>query len=264
MTALCIVWLLFAAIFFVSLLVHGFVNNPPNLFDYLIRYGKSRARYKPGKFTPFERFDLPKRFFTHFYIVAVIWNGMLFAFHVRSLFYRVTPPDWFVRLLDAVRGPTTAFGDGAELSIVLAQLLMLLHVTIRLYECFFVSVFSNATINLLQYAFGLVYYVMVGVTLICEGPDMRSKDAYLTIKQLLDQWRCHHVFGVIFFLWASFHHYRSHVILSMLRKDKTGGFVCLFGLGCRTMIHKETFRQVIGIFFSSQRFLFLFLDECYG
>uniref|UniRef100_UPI00358FC3AE polyprenol reductase isoform X1 n=1 Tax=Myxine glutinosa TaxID=7769 RepID=UPI00358FC3AE len=224
MNALCVLWLLLATIFFVSLLVHWFVNNPPLLLNYFIRYGKSRA-YKPGRFTQLECFDLPKRFFTHFYIVAVMWNGMLFAFHVRSLFWRITPPDWLERLLDAVRAPTNAFDNGAELSIVIAQLLMLLHVTIRLYECFFVSVFSNTTINVLQYAFGLVYYVIVGLTLICEGPDMRSRGAFLTIKQLLDQWRCHHVFGVIVFLWASFHHYYSHVILSRLRKDKTGHVV---------------------------------------
>ncbi|MBZ3879094.1 Polyprenol reductase [Sciurus carolinensis] len=40
----------------------------------------------------------------------------------------------------------------------------------RLFECFYVSVFSNAVIRIVQYCFGLVYYVLVGVMVLNQVP----------------------------------------------------------------------------------------------
>lgn len=40
----------------------------------------------------------------------------------------------------------------------------------RLFECLYVSVFSNAVIHIVQYCFGLVYYVLVGLTVLSQVP----------------------------------------------------------------------------------------------
>ncbi|POI25862.1 hypothetical protein CIB84_010388, partial [Bambusicola thoracicus] len=40
----------------------------------------------------------------------------------------------------------------------------------RLVECLYTSVFSNGVIHIVQYCFGLGYYVAVGSTVLCQVP----------------------------------------------------------------------------------------------
>lgn len=98
--------------------------------------------------------------------------------------------------------------------------LLWLHSWRRLFECLFVSVFSSSVIHVVQYCFGLAYYVFLGLTVLSQVP-VDSRDG----KNLLMQTRWFHIFGVMMFIWSSVHQYRSHAILGNLRKNKAGAVV---------------------------------------
>ncbi|EPQ14517.1 Putative polyprenol reductase, partial [Myotis brandtii] len=91
----------------------------------------------------------------------------------------------------------------------------------RLFECLYVSVFSNAVIHIAQYCFGLVYYVLVGLTVLSQVP-MDGRNVYVVGKNLLMQTRWFHILGMMMFIWSSVHQYKCHVILGNLRKNKAG------------------------------------------
>lgn len=63
----------------------------------------------------------------------------------------------------------TAVGELA-LSAFLVLVFLWVHSLRRLFECFYISVFSNAVIHVVQYCFGLVYYVLVGLTVLSQMP----------------------------------------------------------------------------------------------
>lgn len=45
-----------------------------------------------------------------------------------------------------------------------------LHSWRRLFECVYVSIFSNAMIHIVHYWFGLVYYILLGLTVLSQVP----------------------------------------------------------------------------------------------
>lgn len=55
-----------------------------------------------------------------------------------------------------------------QLSTMLVQLLLWVHSVRRLLECLFVSVFSDGSMHLVQYVFGLGYYIVLGLTVLCS------------------------------------------------------------------------------------------------
>lgn len=55
-----------------------------------------------------------------------------------------------------------------QLSTLLVQLLLWVHSLRRLLECLFVSVFSDGAMHLVQYVFGLGFYVVLGLTVLCS------------------------------------------------------------------------------------------------
>lgn len=56
------------------------------------------------------------------------------------------------------------------LSAFLVLVFLWVHSLRRLFECFYISVFSNSVIHIVQYCFGLVYYVLVGLTVLSQVP----------------------------------------------------------------------------------------------
>ncbi|XP_069868338.1 polyprenal reductase isoform X5 [Dipodomys merriami] len=94
-------WLALAAAFLLALLLQ---LVPPGLFpgyaffQDLIRYGKTKLGGVPRP-AACRAFDVPKRYFSHFYVIAVLWNGFLLWFLVQSLFLGVPFPNWLHALL---------------------------------------------------------------------------------------------------------------------------------------------------------------------
>ncbi|KAM4854796.1 polyprenal reductase isoform 1-T1 [Thomomys bottae] len=282
LTPLRALWLALAAAFLLALLLQ---LVPPGLFpgyaffQDLIRYGKTKLGGVPRP-AACRVFDVPKRYFSHFYVIAVLWNGFLLWFLTQSLFLGVPFPHWLhallgilgaaqfqaakplvpqeqsflyeqrcllprkteekssVVLLELRGGETSAsqtylnkkssfyliscmLGGELALSAFLVLLFLWLHSARRLFECLYVSVFSNAVINVAQYCFGLVYYILVGLTVLSQVP-MDGRNVYITGDTVLTQARWFHVLGMMAFIWSSAHQYKCHVILGNLRRNKAG------------------------------------------
>uniref|UniRef100_A0A8C3LRL0 Polyprenal reductase n=1 Tax=Chrysolophus pictus TaxID=9089 RepID=A0A8C3LRL0_CHRPC len=112
--------------------------------------------------------------------------------------------------------------DNECFSALLVLLLLWLHSFQRLAECLYTSVFSNGVIHIVQYCFGLGYYVAVGSTVLCQVPtNVRNG------KELSVQIFWYHIIGIVMYVWASLHQHRCLVILANLRKSKSGEILSL-------------------------------------
>lgn len=54
-------------------------------------------------------------------------------------------------------------------STLICMLLVLMQVARRLYECFCVSVYSKASMNIAHYLIAMVYYFGVGLSVLAES-----------------------------------------------------------------------------------------------
>ncbi|PNJ19915.1 SRD5A3 isoform 3, partial [Pongo abelii] len=68
------------------------------IFQDLIRYGKTKCG-EPPRPAACRAFDVPKRYFSHFYIISVLWNGFLLWCLTQSLFLGAPFPSWLHGLL---------------------------------------------------------------------------------------------------------------------------------------------------------------------
>ncbi|XP_071980318.1 polyprenal reductase [Engystomops pustulosus] len=220
-------WLLLDVLFLGALFLHllGDWSRRRSVlcgvFQDLIRYGKTKLGTRPAWL---RCCDLPKRWFWHFYFLSVTWNGVLLGLVVRSLLLGVHFPQWIQQILHFFhKDPEQKTSDG-ELSTLLALSLLWIHSLRRLLECLYVSVYSAGVIHLAQYGLGIVYYFLLGITVLDHTQmDYRK----VTVQELLLQLHWYHIFGFLLYTWASFHQSRCHMILANLRKDKSGNIVTM-------------------------------------
>ncbi|XP_029356375.1 polyprenal reductase isoform X2 [Echeneis naucrates] len=184
------------------------------LFQDLIRYGKTKQTLKRHEWL--RVFDVPKRWFWHFYCLSVCWNGLLLVWYLNFTCGHQSLPSWLMGIIDVLAGVPSPDSQVPQLSTLLVQLLLWVHSLRRLMECLFVSVFSEGTIHLVQYVFGVGYYVALGLTVLCV--DRVEKGAGTLLSQL--DW--FHVAGVLLFTAASLLQHQSTVLLARLRTGKSG------------------------------------------
>ncbi|NXW85216.1 PORED reductase, partial [Alopecoenas beccarii] len=224
-------WALLAAGFLSALLLLRWVPaRPPGggfgvvccLFQDLIRYGKTKrgCGQRPGWL---RLLQVPKRWFTHFYVVSVLWNGFLLIRLCQAEFLGESLPSWIQHVHHALGRDSQSEDTGNEhFSALLVLLLLWLHSCRRLAECLWTSVFSSGVIHIVQYCFGIVYYIAVGSTVLCQVPaNVRNG------KELSVQISWYHIVGVVMYIWASLHQHRCLVILANLRKSKSGKVISL-------------------------------------
>ncbi|XP_027532206.1 polyprenol reductase isoform X3 [Neopelma chrysocephalum] len=137
-----------------------------DLFHQLIRYGKTRL---PG-WSP--NYLVPKSWFTHFYVVSVVWNGSLLYWLFRAEFLGESLPSWIQDVHRALGKDSQSedMADSEYFSALLVLLLLWLHSCRRLAECLWTSVFSSGFIHIVQYYYGLGFYIAVGSTVLCQVP----------------------------------------------------------------------------------------------
>ncbi|KAG7228761.1 hypothetical protein INR49_008539 [Caranx melampygus] len=193
------------------------------LFQDLIRYGKTKQSLKRDEWL--RVFDVPKRswmtspplrWFWHFYALSVCWNGLLLTSYLSFIFQLQPHPSWLTGVIDILAGVPSTGGQVPQLSTVLVQLLLWLHSLRRLLECLFVSVFSDGSMHLVQYAFGLGYYIILGLTVLCSDHTLKGSGP------LLSQLDWFHVAGLTLFIAASLLQHQSMVLLARLRTGKSG------------------------------------------
>ncbi|XP_056235129.1 polyprenol reductase [Seriola aureovittata] len=184
------------------------------LFQDLIRYGKTKQNLKRDEWL--RVFDVPKRWFWHFYALSVCWNGLLLLLYLNFIFQHQSRPSWLTGTLEVLTGVPSADGQVPQLSTLLVQLLLWVHSLRRLLECLFVSVFSGGSMHLVQYFFGVGYYIVLGLTVLCS--DHMGKGSGPLLSQL--HWL--HVAGFTLFIAASLLQHQSLVLLARLRTGKSG------------------------------------------
>ncbi|XP_044054693.1 polyprenol reductase [Siniperca chuatsi] len=218
-----VLWSSLALCFLVAFCVHKISPCLPRkyetcrlymLFQDLIRYGKTKQSLKRDDWL--RVFDVPKRWFWHFYAVSVGWNGFLLALYLSLIFQHQSYPSWLTGILDILTGVPSTDSQVPQLSTLLVQLLLFAHSLRRLLECLFVSVFSDGAIHLVQYVFGVGYYVVLGLTVLCS--DRLGKGTGSLLSQL--DW--FHVAGNALFIGASLMQHQSMVLLARLRTGKSG------------------------------------------
>ncbi|XP_005732348.1 polyprenal reductase [Pundamilia nyererei] len=218
-----VVWSSLALCFLVAFCAHKVSRLLPGIFDTcpayvlfqdLIRYGKTKQSLKRDDWL--RVFDVPKRWFWHFYAVSVGWNGLLLVLYLSFIFQHQSYPLWLSDFLDILTGAHSSDSQVPQLSTVLVQLLLWVHSLRRLLECLFVSVFSDGAMHLVQYMFGLGYYIMLGLTILCC--DRMEKERSSLLSQL--DWLL--VAGFLLFIWASWLQHQSMVLLARLRTGKSG------------------------------------------
>ena len=129
---LSLFWLLMAAGVLLPGLFFVFDWRRHFLLDRFYLFGKLKTMSQ-------ERFvtDVPKRFFLHFYVLAVFVNIFLFSFG-------------------------SSWSNGA--------ILFLLHICRRIYECSFVHQWNQSSrMSLIHYLVGLLHYPAVALTMIVDG-----------------------------------------------------------------------------------------------
>ncbi|XP_075422543.1 polyprenal reductase isoform X2 [Ascaphus truei] len=163
-----LLWGLLDVAFLFALLLHQAGSRRSSraslfcVFEDLIRYGKTKLGLQRPAWL--HCFDVPKRWFSHFYFVSVIWNGILLWLLLQSLLLGFEIPAWIRSWLHFLNCDMQQQVPGGELSAVMALTLLWVHGVRRLMECLFVSVFSTGVIHLVQYCFGLGYYLLIGLT----------------------------------------------------------------------------------------------------
>ncbi|NXT03515.1 PORED reductase, partial [Jacana jacana] len=165
------------------------------------------------------------RWFTHFYVVSVLWNGFLLICLFRAEFLGGSLPSWIQHVHRALGQDSQSEDTDCEhFSALLVLLLLWLHSCRRLAECLWTSVFSSGLIHIVHYCFGLGYYIAVGSTVLCQMPtNLRNGKG----KELSVEICWYHIVGVMMYVWASLHQHRCLVILANLRKSKSGKVVSL-------------------------------------
>ncbi|XP_059197398.1 polyprenol reductase isoform X2 [Centropristis striata] len=198
-----ILWGFLALCFLVAFCAHKISQHLPIryktfrvyvLFQDLIRYGKTKQSLKREDWL--RAFDVPKRWFWHFYAISVGWNSLLLIFYLNFIFQQQSYPSWLTVILDILAGLPSTDSQVPQLSTVLVLVLLCVHSLRRLLECLFVSVFSDGAIHLVQYVFGT--------------------------GTLLSQLDWFHVGGSALFIGASLIQHQSMVLLARLRTGKSG------------------------------------------
>ncbi|XP_067086065.1 polyprenol reductase isoform X2 [Osmerus mordax] len=219
-------WLLLVILFFLAVSIHTISLYLPNeceksqafiLFQDLIRYGKTK---KSKRDTWLRVFDIPKRWFWHFYAVSVLWNGLLVVVSLRAIQRDEPYPSWLTDTLSFLAGSPATHGQAPQVCSVAVQVLLWIHCLRRLAECLYVSVFSDGVIHVVQYVFGLGYYILLGLTVLCWDRMTGGKGS--PAPPVLAQLGVVQAAGVLLFGWASLLQHRSLITLARMRTGASG------------------------------------------
>lgn len=173
-------------------------------------YEGSSRTFRRRFYALLQKYSVPKKWFTHYYILATISN-----FSVLYWMYSHNYPLWSMIIL--------AFYT--------------VHCFRRLYECFFVHAWSDSRMSFPLYVLGLLHYVFAPISLL---PICRTDKAIISIVEvILAQFSALsnivRIIGVLrstsvlvvsigFFLVGNFVQYKCHKALAELRvpKSETG------------------------------------------
>ena len=98
-------------------------------------------------------------------------------------------------------------------------MLLLVQVMRRFLETSFVSVFSDSTMSLAHYVLGITFYLSTALTVATGSWNTDKEVTKLSAKDYCFRDLCWYQFaGVVLFIWASYHQYKTACILANLRR----------------------------------------------
>nr|XP_039265515.1 polyprenol reductase-like [Styela clava] len=167
------------------------------------QYGKLNS----GKAIKF--FNLPKKIFTHFYAISVLWNLIFIADLSIIFWFSDTQKGLIIKYI--VPESSTTRNLITKKSLLLAFTLILIQGCRRLYECIYVSKFSKqATINSFHYFLGVFFYIFEPLTIVSKiGAIEKLPSGDIELR---------HFVGIILFVVASHYQNQSFHIFAKLRK----------------------------------------------
>ncbi|KAF8012565.1 hypothetical protein BT93_I0663 [Corymbia citriodora subsp. variegata] len=195
------------------------------------------------------KFTVPQRFFTHFYVLAVLWTGLLLAatwLYAYEMAPIASEPFLYSSIASYLTGGSHLFTLHRSRSTplkyrymvwksVFLLLLMEIQVLRRLYEnIYFFNYSPSARMHIFAYLTGLFFYTAAPLSLcsifamevyefsanllsefIVRGKDQMASsefDLWEFVNPLMKLgWR--HWIGAIIFFWGSIHQHQCHRIL---------------------------------------------------
>ncbi|XP_031574504.1 polyprenol reductase-like [Actinia tenebrosa] len=202
----------------VIVFLYLFKDHVPVSLHNFFQWGKTETNVKTSSL--FSRLlHVPNSWFTHFYIVGVLWTtGLLYS--VKIFCNKEHDTSWLYFFISLITSGSSYTNNIDCLSVVIGLVLLLIQVSRRLLECVCISVFTGR-IHLSHYAVGIVYYVLAGASLVAPFNNMVSADWCISCGSILPSLHWTHVVAVTLFTWASLHQYNCHVILAQLRSSSS-------------------------------------------
>ena len=225
-----------------ALLININEEHLPKIIVQTFRYGKHAYKGAPSQLIA--SCEIPKGYFKHFYVFAIVWAGLISSLGAAVYCAHVQLPEWILSGLDLLCGSErhaksrsfTLFSSNeihqlplshsaTELSTFLAIGLLTLQCIRRFYETQFVQIFSNSSkMNLTHYVVGYFHYFGAFLLVLAQAPGF-TRDSVPLKPLLLTDLTIHHVASIGLFLYAWYHQFQSNLILSNLRRNKTGTIV---------------------------------------
>ncbi|KAG5438408.1 hypothetical protein PCANB_002897 [Pneumocystis canis] len=208
-----------------------------------IFYGKTLDLKNRQVFCRYSILDqmVPKKWFTHFYIVSVISSCFWIIQIYICRFYNIcTCIAYFSN--DKVQ---------PLYEVYLCVLFMSIHGARRLYECIFIQRHSNSQMWIGHYFLGMTYYLFSGLAMWCEGGGNLQNPGNETLYSVNNVFRIIIVvFSVLIYVFSSWMQYLTHNDLSKLRSEFNAPKYSLPTSGLFKYIICPHYTSEIGIYFS--------------
>lgn len=206
---------------FLSLMVNFFEQYLPNAIVQTFRYGKFSYT---GKKSFINYLEVPKSWFRHFYVIASLYTiGILYVATNVYLFQLPVPEN--VNLFLDFAGSSNRISSINLTTACVALSLLSLQICRRLYETFYVSVFSDCKINIIHYLVGIGHYLGALTAIIMEAPGFAAPSFKHRVFFAFEDITINLIIGSAIFCWAWYHQFKTAIILANLRKDSTGSVV---------------------------------------
>ncbi|XP_043266907.1 polyprenol reductase [Venturia canescens] len=183
--------------------------------------------YRYGKFPVatehplVSKLEVPKRWFKHYYEFAAPTATFVLVMTIYRYILEYPSPGFLNAILDLQLGSGRKALVSPE-STLLAVILINVQCWKRLYESHYISIFSEAKMNIVHYFAGFIHYLGLMTCAIGESQGFApGSTSVLRWDRLTNlQYVCAFVF-----LLASYEQLKTNHILANLRKDKAGNVV---------------------------------------
>lgn len=164
------------------------------------------------------KWTVPKHYFSHFYVIGLITAIVSI---VELVFLSCFNKSLFIMQLLDQYDTRTGTHHVSQQQCIVGLTLLTCHLSRRVYESFWIEKPSKtATMHVSHYLIGIGFYGAMVLGTWLEGVSnvesslSQPQDTYFNISSLS---------AIFLFLYASYHQYKCHSILSLLRQSKDEG-----------------------------------------